>query len=294
MVVHVVNRIGGGYGTLLKMLMREGEIVWELSNGAELPVPGTRIDKLIFHGYIPDFPFRQFGNSKKYYVFHGLRMVSRRMIGDKRELNPLRLLKLIKFRKWLSNFDEFISVSFSMAERARTFYKVDSKVVHLGIPLQEPCKENGDYFLWIGRDAWIKGLDEFFSLMEKLPEYKGVIAGNIQNNSHMPENVRMLGFVENIRSVICKSIAIVITSRFEAFSMATLEALSLHKPVLVLKRARGAWEILQILGLYEWGFDKIDDIVDYLKEYTPEFPKDINLSYFSFENFLKRWRKAIG
>lgn len=294
MVVHVVNKIGGGYGTLLKMLIREGEIVWELSDKIEPPVPGNRIDKLVFHGYIPDFPFRQFENSKKYYVFHGLRMVSRRMVYDKRELNPSRLLKLLKFRRWLNNFDEFISVSFSMAERARTFYKVDSKVVHLGIPLQEPCKENGDYILWIGRDAWIKGLDEFLLLMKKLPEYKGIIAGNVQNKLHIPGNTSMLGFVEDIRGVICKSIAVIITSRFEAFSMVTLEALSLHKPVLVLKRARGAWEILQILGLYEWGFDKIDHIVEYLKEYTPEFPEAINLSYFSFENFLKRWRKAIG
>ncbi len=296
MRLHVVNRMGGGYGTFLRSLMRRGERVWEVSS-SDVPVNPSDITHLVLYGYMPDFPFHLFPNARRYYYFHGLRMLSCRMILGKKEINPLHFWRLRKFRQWLRNFDDYLSVSFAMREMARKFYGVDSKVVHNGIEMKgenSPCPRiSRGYLLWIGRGAWVKGLDTFLQLMKSLPEFEGVVVGNVKPAGELP-NVRFVGYVEDLREVVCGAGAVVITSYFESFSYTTLEALMYGKPVLVLKRAAGAWEILQMLGLYRWGFDSTDKIARFVRENPSiDFPKGLDLSYFSFDNTYRKLLEAL-
>ena len=295
MRLHVVRKMGGGYGTFLRNLAERGEEVWEIES-QEIPIHPHRVTRLVLYGYIPNFPFKDFSNSKNFYYFHGLRAVSRRMLSKNAEYNPIHILKLRAFRKWLENFHEFISVSFSMREMARRFYGVDSVVVHNGINLKnlKSCRnEAGDYLLWIGRDAWIKGIDDFLRLVKMLSDIPAVVVGRVRL-AKVPYGVRLVGYVSDIGEIICGARAIVITSRFEAFSYVTLEGLILGKPVLVLRRAGGAWEILQMLGLYKWGFDTVEDLAEFLKG-NPDlsFPFELDLSLFSFDITYRKLMEVL-
>ncbi len=295
MRLHVVSRMGGGYGTFLKNLRSRGEVVWEVSS-SPLPVQPARITHLVLYGYMPDFPFHLFPRSRRLYYFHGLRMLSRRMVLGKTEFNPLHLWRLKRFIRWLGNFHDYISVSFAMREAARGFYGVDSKVVHNGIEVDDyrPCSPSpGDYLVWIGRDAWIKGIDAFLDLMKRLPDKKGIVVGRVEP-VEAPDNVSFAGYVDNLRDVICRAGAVVITSYFESFSYVALEALGFGRPVLVLKRAAGAWEILQMLGLYGWGFDTVDDMAEYIGQHPfIPFPERIDLSCFSFDSTYRKLMEVL-
>ncbi len=293
--MHVVNRLGGGYGTFLKSLVRRGEVVWEFSS-SKMPVNPSQVSRLILYGYIPDFPFHAFANARRYYYFHGLRMLSRRMILGIPEINPVHIWRLYRFRRWLRNFDDYLSVSFAMREKARELYGVDSRVVHNGIELDgRACpRTSGGYLLWVGRGAWIKGLDAFLRLMKSLPQMRGMVVGDVGTVDGHP-NVEFSGYVEDLRETMCGAMAVVITSYFESFSYTTLEALKYGRPVLVLKRAAGAWEILQMLGLYRWGFDSLRDMARFIGEHPRmDFPANLDLSFFSFDNTYRKLVEALG
>ncbi len=295
MRLHAVSKLGGGYGTFLRALMKRGEVVWEVSS-SEVPLNPSTVKRLVVYGYIPDFPFRIFENARKYYYFHGLRMLSRRMLLGRREVNPLHLLRLMRFRRWLRNFDDYLSVSFAMRDAARKFYGVDSLVVHNGMDMDgNGCpSEDGEYLLWVGRGAWVKGLDAFLRLMRGLPEFRGVVVGNVNPVDGYP-NVEFSGYVEDLREIMCGARAVVITSYFESFSYVTLEALKYGRPVLVLRRAAGAWEILQMLGLYRWGFDSIRDMARFIEEHPRlDFPGHPDLSFFSFDSTYRKLLEALG
>ncbi|MEO0225165.1 MAG: glycosyltransferase family 4 protein, partial [candidate division WOR-3 bacterium] len=257
-VLHITNIKGGGIGTFLKILERKGEIIWEMKKQKEPPLNLDEVDTIILHGYISNFNFEPFKNKIKIYYFQGLREVSKRMILNKFEFNPYHILKLIKFRNWLKNFDYFISVSFSMSFMAKKFYNVNSFILHSpldfdSLPKMERNK-NENVLLWIGRNAWIKGLNRFLELMKLLPNYEGWVLGVEGKNYN---NIKFFGYVNNVYEFINKAKAIIITSYYEAFPFVCLESLYYGVPVLTLSSAGGAFEILQLVSKYEWCFDSI-------------------------------------
>ncbi len=294
--LHIVNMKGGGIGTFLKLIERKGEIVWEREKQKEIPISLNKMDKIIIYGYIPDFDFKLFKNKVKIYFFCGLRSVSKRMILNRIEFNPLHIYKLLKFKMWLKNFDYYLSASFSMNSLAKKFYSVDSFVIHNGIDfgsMKEIKRDRTDnVLLWIGRAAWIKGLDRFLKLMELLEDYEGWILG-VEGKNH--KNVKFFGFVNDVYNYISKAKAVIITSYYESMSYVALESLYYGVPVLTLKSAGGAFEVLNLLGKYEWCFENIEDIANYIKNNEIEDYKRTYLfdELFNFENVYLRYKRLL-
>ncbi len=295
-VIHIINNIGGGSGTFLRNIQKKGEIVWEISKQKQLPIKLNEIKAIVMYGYIEHFDFKPFKNKKKIYYFHGLRAISRRMLFNKFEFNPIHLYKFYKFKNWLKNFDCFISASFSLSNLVKKFYNVDSFVIYNGLDFKsmpEIKRERNDkVLLWIGRSAWIKGLDNFLKLMELLPEYEGWILG-VENKNY--KNIKFFGYQKDVYNYISKAKAVVITSYYEAFSYVTLESLYYGVPVLSLKSAGGVFEILQILNKYEWIFDDIYQMAEFIKNNEIE---DYKIDYlfnelFDFERNYLRLKKII-
>ncbi|MEO0219461.1 MAG: glycosyltransferase family 4 protein, partial [candidate division WOR-3 bacterium] len=206
------------------------------------------------------------------------------------------LYKFYKFKNWLKNFDCFISASFSLSNLVKKFYNVDSFVIYNGLDFKsmpEIKRERNDkVLLWIGRSAWIKGLDNFLKLMELLPEYEGWILG-VENKNY--KNIKFFGYQKDVYNYISKAKAVVITSYYEAFSYVTLESLYYGVPVLSLKSAGGVFEILQILNKYEWIFDDIYQMAEFIKNNEIE---DYKIDYlfnelFDFERNYLRLKKII-
>ncbi len=295
-VLHITNIKGGGIGTFLKILERKGEIIWEMKKQKEPPLNLDEVDTIILHGYISNFNFEPFKNKIKIYYFQGLREVSKRMILNKFEFNPYHILKLIKFRNWLKNFDYFISVSFSMSFMAKKFYNVNSFILHSpldfdSLPKMERNK-NENVLLWIGRNAWIKGLNRFLELMKLLPNYEGWVLGVEGKNYN---NIKFFGYVNNVYEFINKAKAIIITSYYEAFPFVCLESLYYGVPVLTLSSAGGAFEILQLVSKYEWCFDSIEQIANYIKNSEIEDfnQKELFIKLFSYENFYGKFEEIL-
>ncbi len=295
-VLHITNIKGGGIGTFLKILERKGHIIWEMKKQKEPPLNLDEVDIIILHGYIPNFNFEPFKNKIKIYYFHGLREVSRRIILNKFEFNPYHILKLIKFRNWLKNFDYFISASFSMSFMAKKFYNVNSFILHYpldfdSLPKMERNK-NENVLLWIGRNAWIKGLNRFLELMKLLPDYEGWILGVEGKNYN---NIKFFGYVNNVYEFINKAKAIIVTSYYEAFPFVCLESLYYGVPVLTLSSAGGAFEILQLVGKYEWCFDSIEQMANYIKNFEIENfnQKELFIKLFSYENFYGKFEEIL-
>lgn len=295
-VLHITNIKGGGIGTFLKILEKRGQIIWEMKKQKKPPLSINEVDIIILHGYIPNFNFEPFKNKIKIYYFHGLREVSKRMILNKFEFNPYHILKLIKFKNWLRNFDYFISVSFSMSFMAKKFYNVNSFILHPPLDFDSLPKiernKNDNVLLWIGRNAWIKGLNKFLELMKLLTNYEGWILGVEGKNYN---NIKFFGYVNNVYEFINKAKAIIITSYYEAFPYVCLESLYYGVPVLVLNSAGGAFEILQLIGKYQWCFENIEQIANYIKRFEVEDfnQRELFIKLFSYENFYRKFEEIL-
>ncbi len=294
--LHIVNIKGGGIGTFLKFMEKKGEIVWERQKQNEIPIPLNEIDKIVIYGYMSDFDFKLFNNKVKIYFFAGLRSISKRMILNKIEFNPIHIYKLLRFKRWLRNFDYFISVSFSMSALAKKFYNVNSFVIYNGIDFSsmKEIKRNriDSILLWIGRIAWIKGLDRFLKLMELLEDYEGWVLG-IEGKNY--KNVKFFGFVNDVYDYISKAKAVIITSYYDALPYSALESLYYGVPVLALNSAGGVFEVLNLLGKYEWCFENIEDMANYIKNNEIEDYKRNYLfdELFNFENVYLRYKRLL-
>ncbi len=295
-ILHITNIKGGGIGTFLKILEKNGQVVWEIKKQKEPPLNIDEIEIIILYGYIKDFNFEPFRNKLKVYYFQGLREISRRMIINKFEINPYHILKFIKFKKWLKNFDYYISNSFSMSNMAKKFYNVNSFVLHHPLDFELLPKiernKNNNVLLWIGRNAWIKGLNRFLELMRLLPNYEGWVLGVEGKNYN---NVRFFGYVNNVYEFISKAKAVIITSYYEAFPYVCLESLYYGVPVLTLKSAGGAFEILQLIGKYQWCFENIEQMAHYIKnfEINDLDDKELFIRLFSLNNFYRKFEEIL-
>jgi len=295
-VLHITNIKGGGIGTFLKILEKKGQMIWEMKKQKEPPLSIDEVEIIILHGYIKNFNFKPFKNKVKVYYFQGLREVSKRMVLNKFEFNPYHIIKYVKFKNWLKNFDYYISNSFSMSSMAKKFYNVNSFVLHH--PLisellpQVERNKNNNILLWIGRNAWIKGLNRFLKLMKLLPNYEGWILGVEGKNYN---NIKFFGYVNNVYEFINKAKAVIITSYYDAFPYVCLESLYYGVPVLTLNSAGGAFEILQLIGKYEWCFENIEQMANYIKRFEIEDlnQKELFIKLFSYENFYEKFEEIL-
>jgi glycosyltransferase involved in cell wall biosynthesis len=153
-------------------------------------------------------------------------------------------------------------------------------------------KKNDKILLWIGRSAWIKGLNRFLELLKLLPEYEGWILGVEGKNYN---NVKFFGYVNNVYDFINRAKAVIITSYYEAFPYVCLESLYYGVPVLSLKSAGGAFEILQLFNKYEWCFDNIEKMANYIRNFEIEDFKENEqfVNFFSFERFYEKFQKIL-
>ncbi len=282
----MVGKRGGGVGRFLKDIEDHFRVIDkdEMKNL-------TEVSAVVFNGYFEDIKVERL-RFPALFFFHGLRALSRSMILRGFDINPINILKLKKFKRWVKGFKGWLAPSFSMAYACRKFYGIDPIVVHLGLDFDKLKKpevlRRKKALLWVGREAWIKGFDRFVRLVE-ITNFEGWVVG-IEGEER--KNLKFFGYVDDISEIYSRAYAVVIPSYFESFSMTTLEALYYRTPVLTLKSSGGPWEILQILGLYRYGFENLEDMARAIKDGIDE-PK-ANLEYFSLQNATERLKKALS
>ncbi len=287
-MLFIVGKRGGGVGKFLSEIEGEDFKVWEVEGRGFPEIKDY--EAVVINGYFKDLNPESI-NVPKFFFFHGLRALSRKMVLGGFEKNPLNLYKLSKFKNWVKKFDGWLAPGFSMAEMCRKFYGINPYVVHIGLDFSKLPKPKGlnreRALLWVGRNAWIKGFDRFLKLLN-LTGYEGWVVG-LEGRDR--KNVKFFGYVEDLSQFYEKTYALIVSSYYESFSLTSLEALYYNTPVLTLKTSGGVWEILQMLGLYDYGFDSLEDMAEYIKSGIK--PPKANLEYFSIQNAKNRLKESL-
>ena len=285
-ILHVVGYLGGGIKRVIEVLLEIENIyqyVWIVSKRPDKVPEFSKFNIIIFHEYMissklynPEGLFndlRRLGKAKKIFYSHGLSGLSIAMMLNRIEIKPWRWYNRWKIISWLKQFDHILSVSLTHQYMMKKFYNIDSTVIHNGVnfgllPRYKNSRRDFKTILYIGRIAWRKGVNRFLALMKTLPNYQGIILGINPRELYsykIPSNVRIVGRVHNPYKYIVESSYVVNVSYYDPLSIAVLESLHYGTPVLVLKDSGGPWEILQLLGEYEWGFDTLEQMANYIK-----------------------------
>lgn len=152
-----------------------------------------------------------------------------------------------KFIKAYNGVDLFITPSIFMRNKMIEYGFSESKVIHINNPvkfLDDSIQSNiGDYYLFIGRLSWEKGIDFLINTFSKINNKKIIIAGDgprindIQKfiSDNGIKNIELVGFKsgEDLKNLILNSKAIIVPSVvYENQPMSIIEAFSLKKIVI--------------------------------------------------------------
>lgn len=218
-------------------------------------------DWLVAQGpYVPDMIKYITDNSDKYIAFifftylHYPTAVGIRQIGDKSIFIPTAHDEPAFYFEEMKNVftcPKFIMYNtIAEMELVHNTYPDTTQIKHdvAGVGFDKPesiseIKPDYKYILYIGRIDKQKGCKE---LLEFFTYYKSVSANNLKlvliGNNYMEEKISsddiiFTGFIsdEDKFAYLQYSEALVMPSRFESFSMVTIEAMLMGKPVLVTK-----------------------------------------------------------
>lgn len=170
-------------------------------------------------------------------------------------------------KKTLSSADAIITVSHSLAKKALSLGAEGVHVIPNGVrPLEEkPWK--GKYITFIGALRNYKSPETFIELARVFPELEFLVVGDgsLRRNLAMeaPENVRFLGYRQDIDRVLSKSLMLVLPSKREGFGLVILEANSLGVPA-VGRNVGGIAELIRN-GKNGLLFDDFDGLVNAVK-----------------------------
>jgi len=170
-------------------------------------------------------------------------------------------------------------------------YNVKSEVVHVGINLKpfKYNKQKEDYFLFLGRLTFDKGIQDVLVAASKMPDKKFIIAGIgpmkdlVEKYADKYNNIKYLGYVkeEDKIELLSKARLLVLPSRAETFGVVYVESMASGTPVVASGESR---EIGILKENYNGWFVKFNDpssIVEKLRSLEKE-----NLSQYQ-ENAYK-------
>lgn len=197
---------------------------------------------------------KRFG-AKLVVTSHGRDLLVEPSIGYGSRLNPLARLAI---RRALGAADRHTVVSEGMVESAVKAGSAQRNVVIVPnfLPADAQSVMNsggsaGDYLLVLGRLHQVKGVDlaikAFAGIASLRPALKLLVAGEGQERSALVEQIDRLGLEGRVimlgrvtgadkAAIISGALALLVTSRVEAFCLAALEAMALGVPVMAPER----------------------------------------------------------
>lgn len=161
--------------------------------------------------------------------------------------------------------DYVISPSDPMYKQLLKF-DVRSEVIHVGINLK-PFKYNlnkDDFYLFLGRLTYDKGIISVLKAAAKMPEKEfriagiGPMRGIVEEYASKYSNIKYLGFVEEGKKIelLSKAKILILPSRAETFGVVYVESMASGTPVIASTESR---EIGILKENYNGWFVKFDD-----------------------------------
>ncbi len=206
-------------------------------------------------------------------------------------------------------FDDVISPSEPVARMLKE-YQLNSKVIHVGIDLSKfkYSEEKEDYFLFLGRLTYDKGITHFLEAATKLPNEKfkvaglGPMANVVKKYQSKYSNIEYLGYVteEEKIELLKKAKLLILPSRAETFGIVYVEAMASGTPVIASNESREIGILREEYNGWLVKFGCPQCIVDKIKELTNRDLKNISRNAFesskefSIETTVDRVMKVYG
>lgn len=214
--------------------------------------------------------------------------------------NPLKLFD--KYGAQAS--DKVVACSQGLKKELTKYYNIPEdkvEVIHNGvntdhyqpIPEKEAKKEldlpaDQKYFSWIGNKKRRKGFEEAVKIVEKLPDYKLLVAGHDQKDT---ENITYLGRVpeKQLPHFYNSSKAFLFPTKYEAHPLAVLESLGTHTPVITTPAAN-----VEIAEKDEHHTYIEDKDVEELKEFAEKCEADFSfIEDYTWEKVAERYNQLF-
>ncbi|AEH25504.1 glycosyltransferase family 4 protein [Pyrococcus yayanosii] len=176
-------------------------------------------------------------------------------------------------RRSLLEADAVIAVSHYLAKRAISLGAKGIRVIPNGVDTKGN-RERGEAVIFIGRLAKYKGVKDFIELARRFPEEEfwvvghGPLMGKLKELA--PINVRFLGYMDNVATILERAKALVLPSQREGFGLVILEANSFNVPVLG-REVGGIKELIRE-GKNGLTFKDVDEATEALRKLLE--PKD--------------------
>lgn len=135
---------------------------------------------------------------------------------------------------WDKNIDLYISPSQFLKNKFKE-WKVEKDIEYLPnfVETKKSKVKRDNYLLYFGRLEKEKGIETLLDAMEQLPDEKLIIAGKGSYKVKDTENVKYLGFVDDINELVSKAKLVIIPSLwYENNPLNALEAIALGTPIL--------------------------------------------------------------
>lgn len=264
-----MNRVKRRVGGVVKWLinMRAAIQLYEYFKDMEIDVIHTNDSLTVVGAYLAKF-------LKKPHVWH-----VREFLEEDYNITHAYGKKYVN--KWLSCAKYVVAISDAIMQKCKAQYNnINLVKVYDGVTIQE-YSDSEKYtrfsILFTGGTSENKGVKDILALSLKLraidDEFDIIIAGSCQiteeltnfiNQNELNDNIKFIGFVDNLSEIRQKCHVACMCSKKEAFGLVTVEAM-LDKTLVVGKNAGATKEIVQngMTG-YLYNEDNIDEMINYV------------------------------
>ena len=171
--------------------------------------------------------------------------------------------------------DSVISPSEPMSRQLESF-GVKSQVVHVGVNLKSfhNSQQKDDYYLFLGRLTYDKGITTVLETAKRMPDRKFKIAGIgpmrnlVEKYAGVLKNVEYLGFVnEQVKvDLLSRARILILPSRAETFGVVYVEAMASGTPVIASTESREIGILKENYNGWFVNFGDVDSVQERLLE----------------------------
>jgi glycosyltransferase involved in cell wall biosynthesis len=196
--------------------------------------------------------------------------------------------------------DQFVANSELVKNRIERYYNRDATVIYP--PVTGDWRNEGDegYFITWSRLVPNKRIDLIAKAFTKLDQEliicgEGPEHNKIQNISHNSENIQLMGFVDDIQSLVAKARAVVYAPINEDFGLVGAEALCAGKPLIGVNDGYTKYQINDNNGIT---FEAtVMNLRESIREFdSTKYSAEIiakQADKYSFDSFSKKINKEV-
>jgi len=211
-------------------------------------------------------------------------------------------------KEWVRNFDKIISNSNNTAARLKSFYGLESKVIHHPIETERfKCKNFEDFYFAPSRLVKEKRIDLIIEAFKEMPDKKLIITGDgperksLENLARGCKNIKLLGSVdyEKVIELYSRCTATIYMPINEDYGLVPIESMASGKPCIAANEGGPKETIIHGKTGFLIKADK-EEIKKWVNYLTPEVARKMKndclkrAKEFNVNIFIQNIKKTIN